>query len=142
MTDPIVREATSADAEAVRSLVTRALLAAGFPPPSSDLDSDLLDLSYYAGEGRHLWVAEREDVVVGCAALDRGDGDTAVLRRLSGGGLDALIAHALEVAAEHGARTVETVLPPTLSGTQDALSRAGFAPDDSGNRMLLRRRLS
>jgi N-acetylglutamate synthase-like GNAT family acetyltransferase len=121
--------------------VTRALLAAGFPPPSPDLDGDLLDLSYYAVEGRHLWVAEREDVVVGCAALDRGDGDTTVLRRLSGGALDALIARALEVATEHGASVVETVLPPTLSGTQEALARAGFTSDESSNRMLLRRRL-
>jgi hypothetical protein len=141
VTDPTVREATSADAEAVRSLVTRALLAAGFPPPSPDLDSDLLDLSYYVGEGRHLWVAEREDVVVGCAALDRGDGDTAVLRRLSGGALDALIARALDVARERGASVVETVLPPTLSGIQDALTRAGFTTEGSDNRILLRRTL-
>jgi hypothetical protein len=141
VTDVLVREATEADAEAVRSLVARALLAAGFPPPTRDLDGDLLDPSYYADEGRRLWVAEREGVVVGCAALDRGDGGTPVLRRLAGGALDPLIGRALSFATSLGAIAVETVLPPGLSGTEEALARAGFTSTGAGNRMLLRRSL-
>ncbi len=141
MTGPLVREATPEDAEAVRSLVTRALLAAGFPPPDADLDGDLLDLSYYTVGERRIWVAEREGDVVGCAALDRGEGRTGILRRLAGGGLEALVETAIEYAQRQGLAAVETVLPPGLPGTRDALARAGFAPLEGANTMLLRRDL-
>ena len=91
--------------------------------------------------GRGLWVAEREDVIVGCAAMDRGDLGTAVLRRLAGGGLDSLLEAALTFASTRGHAVVETVLPPGLPGTQDALGRAGFTSPPGANSMLLRRTL-
>jgi len=135
---PIIREATPADAEAVRSLVTRSLLAAGFPPPDADLDHDILDLSYYAAGGRRIWVAERDGDVVGCAALDRGEERAAVLRRLAGGGLEALVETAVDHARTQGLAAVETVLPPGLPGTREALSRAGFTSTGGAKGMLLR----
>lgn len=138
MSPPLVREATRDDAEAVRSLVTRSLLSAGFPPPDAELDEDLIDLSYYATDHRRIWVAEREGDVVGCAALDRGEGHTAVLRRLAGGGLEALVETAVRHARAEGLAAVETVLPPGLPGTRDALKHAGFAPMGGANAMLLR----
>ncbi len=141
MSDALIRLATAQDAEAVRSLVTRALLASGFPAPDADLDPDLLDLSYYAADGRAMWVAEREGVVVGCAALDRGEATTAVLRRLAGGALDALVDAALEHARGRGVQAVETVLPPGLPGVRDALAGQGFHPIEGASTMLLRREL-
>jgi|GEM_PF-2382858 len=136
-----VRDARPEDAPEIRSLVTRALLAAGLPPPESGLDADLVDLSYYDAEGRGLWVAERDGVIVGCAAMDRGDPGAAVLRRLAGGGLDALLDAAVGFASTRGHAVIETVLPPGLPGTQDALLRAGFESPPGASSMLMRRTL-
>lgn len=86
-------------------------------------------------------MAQRDEVVVGCAALDRGDPGAAVLRRLAGGGLDALVSTALDYAATNGLAVVETVLPPGLPGTRDALRRAGFESPPGASPMLLRRTL-
>lgn len=138
VSDAVVRPATPDDAEEIRSLVTRALLSAGFPPPDEKLDADLLTLSYYDSRGRGIWVAEREGVVVGCAALDVGDPGIAILRRLAGGALSDLLAHIGDAARARGYEAVETVLPPGLPGTAEALSRAGFVPASPNNRMLLR----
>ncbi|MGE3961845.1 MAG: GNAT family N-acetyltransferase [Dehalococcoidia bacterium] len=143
MTEPsgdlVVREAEPEDAPEIRSLVTRALLSAGLSPPEPTLDADLVDLGYYRVPGRGLWVAERAAVVVGCAAMDRGEAGAAVLRRLSGGGLDALVSTALDFAAAQGVAVVETVLPPGLPGTRDALQRAGFESPPGASSLLLRR---
>jgi N-acetylglutamate synthase-like GNAT family acetyltransferase len=139
--DVAVRPATGHDAPAIRSLVTRALLSAGLDVPSEALDPDLMDLSYYEAPGRGAWVAERDNIVVGCAALDRGDGECAVLRRLAGGGLDALVASVVAAAEVNGAAELETVLPPGLPGTREALERAGFQATPGANELLLRRNL-
>lgn len=136
-----VRLARDEDAPEVRSLVTRALLAAGLPAPEADLDTDLVHLGYYQEEGRALFVAERDDVVVGCAAVDRGDPGAAVLRRLAGGGLDLLVQAAVEFADARRVAVIETVLPPGLPGTQDALLRAGFESPPGASTLLLRRTL-
>ncbi len=140
MSDLTIRDATPEDAAEVRSLVTRALLAAGLPPPEAGLDADLVDLGYYRADGRGLWVAERDNVIVGCAAVDRGD-PGAVLRRLAGGGLEPLVDTAVAFAAADGHAVIETVLPPGLPGTRDALERAGFESPPGANAMLLRRTL-
>lgn len=141
MDDVAIRRARESDAAEIRSLVTRALLSAGLEAPEPTLDSDLLDLTYYERVGRGVWVAEREGVVVGCAALDRGDPGAAILRRLAGGGLDALVRTALDFASESEAAVVETVLPPGLPGTRDALERAGFHAEPGASTLLLRRTL-
>lgn len=141
MNDVTVRPATITDAEAVRSLVTRALLTAGFPPPDADLDADILDLSYYGLSGRGVWVAERDGTVVGCAAIDVGERRTGVLRRLAGGALEHLVEEALDFARGHGYDAVETVLPPGIPGARPALEGAGFGPASEANSMLLRRPL-
>lgn len=137
----LVRSAEPQDAEAVRSLVTRALLAAGFPPPDAELDADLLDLSYYASSARGIWVAERDGVVVGCAALDLGEPGIAVLRRLSGGALPDLLWKVIAFAEGRGFHAIETVLPPGLPGIATALTSVGFHSASPENRMLLRREL-
>lgn len=142
MNDVAVRPACEHDAAEVRSLVTRALLSAGLPPPDPALDADLLDLSYYERRGRALWVAERAGVVVGCAAVDVGEPGAAILRRLAGGALGHLVEHALAFARERGYGVVETVTPPGLPGTREALEAAGFEPAPGANAMLLRRVIS
>jgi len=139
--DVVVRRATPEDAPAIRSLITRALLSAGLDVPSEAVDPDLMDLRYYEAPGRGAWVAERDDVVVGCAALDRGDTECAVLRRLAGGGLDALVSTVVAAAREQGATGVETVIPPGLPGTREALRRADFEPPPGASELLLRRSL-
>ncbi|MDA1010597.1 MAG: hypothetical protein DWG80_03590 [Chloroflexi bacterium] len=139
MDDIAVRPAREADAPEIRSLVTRALLSAGLEAPEPVLDGDIVDIAYYDREGRGVWVAERDGVVVGCAALDRGEPGAAVLRRLAGGGLDALVRAALDFAGDHHATVVETVLPPGLPGTRDALVRAGFSLAPDASALLLRR---
>jgi len=136
---PSVRIATESDGAEVRSLVTRAILAAGLAAPEPELDADLVDLSYYATNGRALWVAERDGVIVGCAAIDHGEPGIAILRRLAGGGLDALVSTAIEFAALQDASVVETVLPPGLPGTRDALARADFQHEPDASELLLRR---
>jgi len=136
-----VRAASETDAPEIRSLVTRALLSAALPAPDPDLDADLVDLAYYDAEGRRVWVAERDGTVVGCAAIDRGDPGTAVLRRLAGGALDALLVTALDFASAQGATVVETVLPPGLPGTREALERARFQAEPEASALLLRREL-
>jgi len=141
VSDLTVRNATPEDAAEVRSLVTRALLTAGLPPPEPSLDADLVDLGYYRADGRGLWVAERDDVIVGCAAVDRGDPGAAVLRRLAGGGLGPLVDTAVAFAAAGGHAVIETVLPPGLPGTREALERAGFESPPGASAMLLRRSL-
>lgn len=141
MSDLAVRDALPEDASEVRSLVTRALFAAGLPAPEPGLDDDLVDLGYYRAEGRAIWVAERDGVVVGCAAIDRGEPGAAVLRRLAGGGLEALVEAAVEFAAARSLGVIETVLPPGLPGTQEALRGAGFESPPGANTMLLRKRL-
>lgn len=141
MNDIAIREATEGDAADIRSLVTRALLSAGLPSPEPELDHDLIDLSYYMEEGRGMWIAERGDVVVGCAAIDRGEPGIAVLRRLAGGGLSALVQVAVNFAAGQQLAVVETVIPPGLPGTHDALVQAGFSADPGANMLLLRRTL-
>jgi GNAT superfamily N-acetyltransferase len=134
-----VRPAIASDAEEVRRVVAQALLASGFGPPDAERDADLVELAYYGAPGRGLWVAEASDGrVVGCAALDRGEGDAALLRRLAGEGLDALLEAALRFARAHGRTAVETVLPPAMREARDAAERAGFQAV-SENDLLLRR---
>ncbi len=140
--DRDVRLADAGDAEAVRLIVTEALLAGGFDPPDAERDADLADPAYYHQSGRGIWVATRPDgTPIGCAALDRGDGELALLRRLAGHGLRALTRAAVEYAQERGYRGIETVLPPAMADARRAVEQEGFGPAGPHNDLLLRRLL-
>ena len=138
----VVRQADPRDAIAIRRLVTEAVLQAGFDAPSEERDADLLEPAYYREPGRGLWVAiEDDERVVGCAAIDRGDGGFATLRRLAGSALPELTAAAVAFAQGRGYAGVETVLPTAMSEARDAVQLEGFASDGSGNDLLFRKAL-
>jgi hypothetical protein len=139
VSEATVRPATAEDAPALRAIVTRTLLAAGFPAPSQDLDADLLDLTYYEASGRAIWAAERDGEVIGCAAVERGSDGDAVLRRLVGEALEPLAAMAVHFAREAGYRRIEAVAPPGFDGAEEALRASGFEP--SGGSLLYARAL-
>lgn len=139
---PRVRVATAGDATAIRLVVTEALLTGGFDAPDPVRDADLADAAYYAERGRALWVAERADgTVVGCAALDRGDGRVALLRRLAGRGLRELTRTAIAAARASGYAGIETVLPLAMAEAREAVAGEGFVPPGRHNDLLLRRSL-
>ena len=138
----VVRQANDHDALAIRRLVTEALLLAGFDAPSDERDPDLIDLGYYREPGRGLWVAvEDEQRVVGCAAIDRGDGGFAILRRLAGAALPELTAAAVAFAEGRGYAGVETVIPAAMAEARDAVRLEGFDNDGAGNDLLFRKSL-
>ena len=138
----VVRQATAADALQIRRLVTEALLAAGFDAPSADRDDDLLEISYYREPGRGMWVAVDDDgLVTGCAAIDRGDGGFATLRRLAGVAMPELTAAAVAFAQGRGYAGVETVIPAAMVEAQDAVRLEGFASDGTDDGLLFRRPL-
>ena len=139
---PVVRQATDSDGRSVRRLVTEALLLAGFDAPTADADGDLLELGYYREPGRGMWVAMDDDQqVVGCAAIDRGDGGFATLRRLAGDAMPELTAAAVAFAQGRGYAGVETVIPAAMAEARDAVQLEGFASEGSGNDLLFRRPL-
>lgn len=138
----VVRQATENDALSIRRLVTESLLLAGFDAPNEERDSDLLELSYYREPGRGMWVAVNdEQQVIGCAAIDRGDGGFATLRRLAGGAMPELTAAAVAFAQGRGYAGVETVIPAAMAEARDAVRLEGFASDGTGNDLLFRRPL-
>jgi hypothetical protein len=137
-----VRPASSEDLRWVRALIARALLEAGYDPPTGTRDEDLEDTGYYEGPGRGLWVAyDAQERLVGCVALDRGDQGAAVVRRLAGSGLYALLSAAVQQARRQRYRVVETVLPPGMDNLRLALEAEGFAPSAPGS-LLYRRELA
>jgi len=136
VSEAVLRTATPADAEAIRAIIARALLAAGFPAPDTDLDADLLDLSHYAFAGRGFWVAERDGAVIGCVALDRGTDGHGVLKRIAGEALPDLVRLATDAARVEGYRHVEAVAPPGFTGAAEALLAAGYAPAGTPRSLL------
>ena len=115
----------------------------GYDPPSPERDADLHDPAYYEAEGRSLWVAVDEGGhVVGCVAVDAGDEGAAVLRRLAGAGLYALISAAVTFARRRRYRVAEVVLTPGMEQAQLALETEGFATASPSGPLLYRRQLT
>ena len=138
----VVRQANDEDAQAIRRLVTESLLLAGFDAPSAERDGDLLEPSYYREPGRGMWVAvDDAQKVVGCAAIDRGDGGFATLRRLAGDAMPELTAAAVAFAQGRGYAGVETVIPAAMAEARDAVRLEGFASEGTDNDLLFRRPL-
>ncbi len=137
-----VRPANPDDLVQVRLLVTRTLLESGYDPPTGDRDPDLDDPGYYEAPGRSLWVAyDEQQRVVGCVAIDRGDQGTAVVRRLAGASMYALLNASVRYARGQRYRMLETVLPPGMDRVKTALEAEGFAATTTGS-LLYRRDLA
>lgn len=137
-----VRQARAEDGADMRRVVTEQLLGGGFDAPDEERDADLADAGYYEATGRGAWVAVRPDGrVVGCAALDRGDGELALLRRLAGRGLPLLTRAAVAFAEGRGYRGIEIVLPSAMAEARSAVEAEGFAPAGPQNDLLFRRPL-
>lgn len=137
-----VRQARAEDAPDMRRVVTEQLLAGGFDAPDAERDADLADDGYYREPGRGAWVAVRPDGhVVGCAALDRGDRELALLRRLAGRGLPLLTRAAVAFAEGRAYRGIEIVLPTAMTDARSAVSAEGFTPAGPQNDLLFRRPL-
>lgn len=137
-----VRQAREEDGLEIRRVVTEALLATGFDAPDAERDADLADVAYYREPGRGAWVATLPDGrVVGCAALDRGDGELALLRRLAGRGLRPLTRTAVAFADGRGYRGIEIVLPTAMRDARSAVAGEGFTPAGPRNDLLFRRSL-
>jgi len=66
-----IREATSADADVIRSIVKETLAEFGFPVESSGIDADLADVpqGYQSRGGAFRVVVDDTGRVVGCAGL-------------------------------------------------------------------------
>jgi GNAT superfamily N-acetyltransferase len=137
-----IRQAYEEDGPDVRRIVTETLLTKGFDPPDSERDADLADFAYYRQPGHGAWVVTLPDGrVVGCAALDRGDGELALLRRLAGRGLRLLTRAAVAYAESNGYRGIEIVLPTAMVAAREAVEGEGFAPSGPHNDLLFRRSL-
>lgn len=135
-----VRQAIDEDGVAIRRIIASTLLKAGFDPPNRVADGDLIDPAYYRQPGRGIWVAlDDGGAVVGCAAIDRGSGGLAVLKRLGGERLDELVSTAIAFAQGRGFETIEVVVPPPLVDARQAVEGAGFTPASDANEMLYRR---
>ncbi len=135
-----VRQAIDEDGVAIRRIIASTLLEAGFDPPNRVADGDLIDPAYYRQPGRGIWVAlDGDGAVVGCAALDRGSGGLAVLKRLGGERLDELVSTAIAFAQGRGFETIEAVVPAPLVQARRAVEDAGFTPAGDANEMLYRR---
>lgn len=79
-----IREATPADADAIRSVVGDALAEFGFPVESDGIDSDLADVpvGYQRRGGLFRVVVDEQDAVVGCGGLFPTESNVVELRKM------------------------------------------------------------
>jgi putative acetyltransferase len=79
-----IREATVADGDAIRAIVTAALAEFGFPVESDGADADLRDApaSYHSRGGVFRVIEDDDGAVVGCGGLYPVDADAVELRKM------------------------------------------------------------
>jgi putative acetyltransferase len=134
-----IREATSADADAIRALVGETLAEFGFPVEASGIDADLADVpsSYQSRGGTFRVLVDESGVVVGCGGLYPYAPGTVELRKMyfrpsvRGRGmgrklLDDLIAE----ARRRGFRRIELETASNLVAAIALYERAGFQEVD------------
>src|SRR3954470_13000053 len=137
-----IREATLADAEAIRAIVKETLAEFGFPVEASGIDADLSNVPHsYQSRGGVFRVVEDEDgAVVGCGGLYPAEGKTVELRKMyfrpaiRGQGLGRRLLDDLVAEARH--RNYDRIELETASHLTTAIAlyhRAGFV-ETSGPR--------
>jgi putative acetyltransferase len=79
-----IREATPADFDAIRAIVSDTLAEFGFPVESTGIDADLDDIraAYQHSGGRFRVLVDESDTVVGCGGIYPVDERTAELRKM------------------------------------------------------------
>ena len=131
-----IREATNADAKAVKDLVFGVLASYGLKPDPSNTDRDLDDLeAHYHQNGGYFAVLEADGVVIGSYGIYRFSAGECELRKMylrpefRGRGLGKLLLeHALKRAEDLG---FEVVCLETASVLKEAIAlylKYGFVP--------------
>lgn len=79
-----IREATVADAEAIRAIVKETLAEFGFPVESSGIDADLAEVpqNYQSRGGVFRVIEDQNGLVVGCGGLYPADAKSVELRKM------------------------------------------------------------
>jgi putative acetyltransferase len=130
-----LREATRADADAIRSIILDSLAEFGFPVESSGIDADLADIpmSYQHDGGVFRVLVDDAGVVVGCGGIFPMTADTAELRKMyfrpsaRGKGFGKkLLAELMESARAAGFRRVVLETASNLTDAIRLYEKFGF----------------
>jgi putative acetyltransferase len=135
-----IREATVADAEAIRAIVKETLAEFGFPIESSGIDADLAEVpqSYQSRGGVFRVVEDDDGAVVGCGGLYPADQKAVELRKMyfrpeiRGRGLGRRLLEDLIAEARH--RGFDRIELETASHLETAIAlyqRAGFVETEA-----------
>ena len=130
-----IREATVADAAAIRSIVGETLAEFGFPVESSGTDADLADIprSYQSRGGAFRVIEDDGGVIVGCGGIYPVEDGVAELRKMyfrpaiRGQGLGRRLLD--DLLAEARRREFDRIELETASNLMAAIAlyeRAGF----------------
>ena len=134
-----IREATTADGDAIRAIVRETLAEFGFPMESGGVDSDLADVphSYQSRGGIFRVIEDDEGALVGCGGLYPLDGNAVELRKMycrpaiRGQGLGRKLLD--DLVAEARRRAFDRIELETASNLVAAIAlyqRAGFVETD------------
>lgn len=137
-----IREATPADADAIRAIVKETLAEFGFPVEASGIDADLAQVpaSYQSIGGVFRVVEDDAGIVVGCGGLYPIDDKAVELRkmyfrpRIRGQGLGRRLLD--DLVSEARRRHYDRIELETASNLETAIAlyqRAGFVETD-GNK--------
>jgi putative acetyltransferase len=134
-----IREATIADAAAIRSIVGETLAEFGFPVESSGTDADLADVprSYQSRGGTFRVIEDEGGAIVGCGGLYPMDGGVVELRKMyfrpaiRGQGMGRrLLEDLLAEARRREFGRIELETASNLTAAIALYQRAGFVETD------------
>jgi putative acetyltransferase len=130
-----IREATAADGDAIRSIVSETLAEFGFPVESNGTDADLADVprSYQSRGGVFRVIEDGTGTVVGCGGLYPVDDESVELRKMyfrpaiRGHGLGRkLLGDLVDAARRLSFNRIELETASNLTAAIALYQRAGF----------------
>jgi putative acetyltransferase len=130
-----IREATAADGDAIRSIVSETLAEFGFPVESNGTDADLADVprSYQSRGGVFRVIEDDTGTVVGCGGLYPVDDESVELRKMyfrpaiRGHGLGRkLLDDLVDAARRLSFNRIELETASNLTAAIALYQRAGF----------------
>jgi putative acetyltransferase len=134
-----IREATTADADAIRAIVRETLAEFGFPLESDGTDSDLGDVptGYQRRGGAFRVIVDDADAVVGCGGLYPLESGVVELRKMyfrpeiRGRGMGRrLLVDLIEEARRRGFSRIELETASNLTAAIALYQHAGFIETD------------